>query len=320
MIRRIGTVALTLALVLWVLAQSSPGDFETLLARAGWSAMLPAVLGLFASYALRALRIWDEFRHDTALSYLDCLRLMLIHNAFVNLLPLRSGELAFPILLKRHAGIGYARSTGSLLWWRLQDISVLLGIAALTWPELPPTMRVLVLAGWFALVFAGTGYAHRYESRLYTLFASSPGMPTTGLFGKLLVAFAQATRASRRGWLWTIANWSVKLVAQSILLAALLPGELRVAAVGVLGAEAAAVLPVQGVAGFGSFEAGAAAALATQSYAFSDGLRVALLLHLFVLACAVLASFPAWLLQRSSTASLLSSTEKAGRSGDTPTP
>lgn len=317
MIRRIGAVTLTLALLLWVLSQSSLRDFAALLDRAGWSAILPAVLGLFASYALRALRIWDEFRHDTALSYLDCLRLMLIHNAFVNLLPLRSGELAFPILLKRHAGIDYARSTGSLFWWRLQDLSVLLGIAALSWPELPSVIRVLVLASWFALIFAGAGYARRYESKLDTLELEKP---TTGLFGKLLIAFAQATRASRRGWLWTIANWSVKLVAQSILLAALLPGELRVAAVGVLGAEAAAVLPIQGLAGFGSFEAGAAAALATQGYAISDGLRVALVLHLFVLACAVLASFPAWLLWRPAATSWSNSTEEAGQSGDRPTP
>lgn len=320
MIRRIGAVTLTLALLLWVLSQSSLRDFAALLDRAGWSAILPAVLGLFASYALRALRIWDEFRHDTALNYLDCLRLMLIHNAFVNLLPLRSGELAFPILLKRHAGIDYARSTGSLLWWRLQDISLLLGIAALTWPELHPAIRALVLAGWFALLFAGTGYARRYQARLHAPFGSRPEMPTTNVFAKLLVALAQATHASRRGWLWTIANWSVKLVAQAILLAALLPAGLRVAAVGVLGAEAAAVLPVQGLAGFGSFEAGAAAALATQGYAFSDGLRVALVLHLFVLACAVLASFPAWLLPRPATTSWSSSTEEAGQSGDRPTP
>jgi hypothetical protein len=87
------------------------------------------------------------------------------------------------------------------------------------------------------------------------------GKALTAKFGKIRDAFAESTRHARFGWAWTLANWTVKLAAQAGLLAALLPAGLAIGAAGALGAELAAILPIQGVAGFGTYEAGAAAAL-----------------------------------------------------------
>ena len=58
-------------------------------------------------------------------------------------------------------------------------------------------------------------------------------------------------------------------------------------ATGALGAELAAILPIQGVAGFGTYEAGAAAALRAGGVLFEAGLQAALGLHLFMIASAV---------------------------------
>ena len=91
-------------------------------------------------------------------------------------------------------------------------------------------------------------------------------------------------------------------------------------AAGALGAELAAILPIQGVAGFGTYEAGAAAALLPAGIAFSDGLQAALVLHLFVIACALSAGALAWLLPNAGPASAVttaqphSSSESASRS------
>ena len=79
------------------------------------------------------------------------------------------------------------------------------------------------------------------------------------------------------------------------LLAALIPAALDVGAAGALGAELAAILPVQGVAGFGTYEAGAAAALLPSGVALGTGLQVALALHLFVIAVSVSGGALAWL-------------------------
>ncbi len=108
-------------------------------------------------------------------------------------------------------------------------------------------------------------------------------------------AFAESTRHARFGWLWTVANWTVKLAAQAGLLSALIPAAVNVGAAGALGAELAAILPVQGVAGFGTYEAGAAAAMLPSGVALAAGLQVALALHLFVIACSVTSGAIAWL-------------------------
>jgi hypothetical protein len=114
------------------------------------------------------------------------------------------------------------------------------------------------------------------------------------------VALAESARHARIGWLWTLANWSIKLAVQAWLLAQILSAPLAAAGAGALGAELAAILPIQGVAGFGSYEAGAAAAMLAQGINFTDGLQAALMLHLCILASALasalLAAVLAWLI------------------------
>ena len=69
----------------------------------------------------------------------------------------------------------------------------------------------------------------------------------------------------------------------------------RLGAAGALGAELSAILPIQGVAGFGTYEAGAAAAMLPSAIPIEQGLRAAFALHIFVIASAVLAGAIAWL-------------------------
>ena len=90
-----------------------------------------ALLGLFATYFLRALRVYYEFRDAAQGRFATCLRIVLFHNALVNIVPFRGGELAFPLLLRRNLGVATDRAIASLLWLRLQDAFILLGLALL---------------------------------------------------------------------------------------------------------------------------------------------------------------------------------------------
>ncbi|RVA17913.1 UPF0104 family protein, partial [Mesorhizobium sp. M7A.F.Ca.CA.002.05.1.1] len=119
--------------------------------------------------------------------------------------------------------------------------------------------------------------------------------------GRLRDVFTEATGRSRYGWWWTIANWSLKLTVQGWLLAMLLGTSFSTAFPGVVGAEGAAILPVQGVAGFGTYEAGAAAALLTSGIAMKSGLQAALALHLFIFCSAIATGAIAWLFPSKST-------------------
>ena len=292
--KRVLAVVLTLALFAWLATQE------------GWSALLEAArtlslpalalgfAGLLASYFIRALRVHGEFRQQTIdgtphrNGYWPCLRIVLIHNAMVNIVPFRGGEAAFPILLQKHFGVSLSRAIASLFWFRLQDAFVVMALAALIWPGIPTPLRVLaitvlVLSAWYLPRWAKRPSIREPSGRLASLAS------------RLRTAFAESTRHARLGWLWTVSNWSVKLTAQAWLLAQILGSGFAVAGAGVLGAELAAIQPVQGVAGFGTYEAGAAAALLPNGIALTEGLKAALVLHLIVIASAVSAGATAWL-------------------------
>lgn len=248
-----------------------------------------ALLGLFATYLLRALRVFYEFRDAAQGRFATCLRIVLFHNALVNIVPFRGGELAFPLLLRRNLGVATDRAIASLLWLRLQDAFILLGLALLVWPDLPVWFRFLALAGLVLLALALPFLASRWQ-------VPPTGKTWRSRLEKMRVALAASARHARIGWLWTLANWSIKLAVQAWLLAQILPAPMAAAGAGALGAELAAIFPIQGVAGFGSYEAGAAAAMLPTGIPFSNGLHAALVLHLFVLASALTAAALAWLM------------------------
>lgn len=297
--KRLLAVALSIALLAWLASNGHWRALADSFAHLPASVLALAGLGFAASYLLRALRVFDEFRSDARGRFAACLRIVLIHNAMVNVVPFRGGEAAFPLLLCQTFGTPVARAVASLFWFRLQDALVVGIVAAAVWPGVPLALRATGALGLILFALALPRWARaRHDWAERGAFAAK--------LGKLRDAFAASTRHARFGWLWTIANWSVKLASQSLLLAAVLGASLGTGAAGALGAELAAILPIQGVAGFGTYEAGAAAALLPSGIDFEEGLRAALALHLFVIGCALAAGALAALLiaaPRATTAS-----------------
>ncbi len=271
--------SLTAAFVVW-LVWSGQGA-QVMIALGSLSAPLLLLLfaGMIVTYLLRALRVYYEFGDATRGRFAACLQLVLTHNALVNVLPMRAGELSFPVLLKREFGVPMMRSGGSLLWLRAQDAIILAALSIVVWPGLDPLMRI---AGVFLLIIGGILLPH-VAQRLLSQFS-------TGKLGTICAALAESAHHARIGWLWTIANWVVKLTVLSQLFAQLLAVDWQVGAAGAVGGELAAILPVQGVAGIGSYEVGAAAALKLSGVAWVDGLKAAFSLHLLVLASALVSA------------------------------
>ncbi|MCL2644850.1 MAG: flippase-like domain-containing protein [Betaproteobacteria bacterium] len=292
--------AFTLAFVFWLVDQQQWTTFASMLEQLPGSALGLALIGFFLSYLLRAARVYDEFRHEASGRFGACLRIVLLHNAAVNIVPFRGGEAAFPVLLGKLFGTPLTRALASLFWFRLQDALVVTVVAVTVWPGLPPALRLAGAATLIAFAWALPRWARR----------SPPG---EGRLARLRNAFAESTQHARFGWLWTIANWSVKLAAQAWLLTALLGTSMNTGAAGALGAELAAILPVQGVAGFGTYEAGAAMALLPNGINLADGLRAALALHLFVIACSVSAGIIALLLPEVHPAQPLAAPSESGK-------
>lgn len=287
-IKRILAVTVSLGLLAWLISDDRWRGVGEVVSRVDRLTLALSTAGFLLSYLLRTLRVFDEFRAQAKGRFGACLRIVLIHNAMVNVVPFRGGEAAFPLLLRQSFGIPLPRAVASLFWFRLQDAFVVLALAALVWPGLHPALKALAVAGVLTLAWWLPRWARMPHNW-------AEGKALTAKLGKIRDAFAESTRHARFGWVWTLANWTVKLAAQASLLAALIPAGIAIGAAGALGAELAAILPIQGVAGFGTYEAGAAAALLPSGIALAAGLQVALALHLFVIACSVIAGAGAWL-------------------------
>lgn len=272
------------------------------------------VAGILASYALRAARMHAEWRPRTQASYGECLQLFVMHNAAVSLLPFRSGELGYAWWLLRRWQVPLSESLASLLWLRLQDALVLawMALAGLgSWPVWQGLVGALVLA--VAAMRWAPGLWLRWVAHSAARFpagatSSAGGNPSR--WRRMLGQLIEAWRASRGGalaWGYCVANWALKLWVAALLLHAVGPLDLAAAWRGALGGEWAAVLPVQGPAGLGTYEAGVwvgsqvgASGEVSARISSSAVVGAALLVHALWLATSVSAALIAWILSHRS--------------------
>lgn len=209
-----------------------------------------AAMAWSLSFVLRAIRLQQEWRWQRAVPWHAAMRLVLFHNAAVLLLPLRAGELGYPVLVKQTFGASWRDALRSLLWLRLQDVVVLGVLAALLWPGLPAAWRVLLLCA-VAVPFVLPKRAWRWAlSRRFWLVAQLRRL--------------MHRRGSPAGWWLSLGNWVLKISVVGALLHTLMPAPstagahwgLGQALSAALGGELAALIPVQGPAGLGTYEAG----------------------------------------------------------------
>lgn len=257
---------------------------------------LPQLLGLLAlaalSYVLRAVRAYDALRNLVRGRFLSMLRVTALHTAANNLLPMRLGEAAFPILVRRHFGLRLTRGTLALAWIRLMDLHVL-GLVA--------TMALILstagsLPAWLAL--AAWAAALPLAVRLLPLLAGR--VAAGGLAGRLLQAVRETGPADipelARLYLWTGLSWAAKLAAFAAITAHFLEAPAGAILAGIVGAELSSVLPFHGVAGAGSYEAAMVAALYPFGVEPAAALAAAVNLHLFLLGVTLLFSLAALLI------------------------
>lgn len=245
------------------------------------SLLLAAVLTL-ASYVARTLRLYDYFLPATKGGFGACLKLTLFHNLLNNLLPMRSGESSFPVLMRRYFLMPLPQSIAALLWFRIMDLHALIaiGLAALGHRWLQPWQVVCLSILWLSLAWvlfrlqqtsALTALGNRLSPRWrLRVTQANAGLPQT--HGAFL-----------RAWAWTLANWIVKLGIFAWILQLFAPMPAAAALIGAIGGDLTTVLPFHGVAGAGTYEAGVVSALVPFGVTGSGALMAAVNLHLFVL-------------------------------------
>jgi uncharacterized membrane protein YbhN (UPF0104 family) len=247
-----------------------------------------ALILMVLSYALRALRIQRYFIHELRGQFWPTLKLSTWHILLNNFLPMRTGEISFPILMQRYFTLPASRTVPVLLWFRLLDLQaiVLLGLLAAIWGMgLPDVWVILVVILVPAPVLV---YLARHHIR--RIVAARPNGKWRGrLLGSVdSLPHSVAHFLATLGWTW--ANWLIKLLTLAWVLAHLAPLGLAAALAGAIGGDLTTVLPIHAPGGFGTFEAGVIVALQPFGLDASSSLAAAVNLHLFVLGSSLLAA------------------------------
>lgn len=260
----------------------------------GWSKLLAAWHGLTlsewiglslltaASYIVRAIRVYDYSYDLLRGAFLTTLRLSVIHNMLNNLLPMRLGEAAYPILMKRYFGQQMIASGVQLLWIRLFDLHVL-GMIAL----------IALFTIWDALLV--TLFLSCWILGMVTLFSFRKPLLNTlsskthfRILSTILGGIPDNTLLAIRIYGWTLLTWALKFIAFAYVLLHFAPLPIYQALFGVIGAELSSVLPFHGVAGAGSYEAAMAAVLIPLGASLDDVVIGAVNMHLYLLLMTVI--------------------------------
>jgi uncharacterized membrane protein YbhN (UPF0104 family) len=252
-----------------------------------------AVLLVLLSYVIRTVRLVAFFAVELRGRFSVALRLTLIHNLWNNLLP-TFGELSFPILMQRYFMISPTRSLSALLWFRLLDLYAILLLAVLSlmlhqdswWPA---ALLVALLTLAIPLI-----YRWLPTSIGYFEHKSIGGLKEK--LSKLRAALPKSWRVLLLSSWWTLANWTLKLMVFAWIIQQFVAINFGQSLLGAIGGELTSVLPVYGIAGAGTYEAGVVAALVPADIGYQEALKAAVNLHLFLLSCTLLSGFLSYLL------------------------
>jgi hypothetical protein len=231
-------------------------------------------LGWLSSFLFRAFRFKEEWRFHGKISLWDALSLTFLHNAAVILVPFRVGELGYPVLVQKLLNVSLQQCIRSLLWLRLQDGIVLLSLAFLLLPFLIGELRILS----FLLVVVLCLMTKKWWLRL---------LRSRHFLIRQVRAFLHQ-RSSPWGWVWSAANWIVKLLVVSLMLSNLTGLESLQTVRGALTGELSALLPLTGPAGLGTYEAGVWTGLGLTWQEMKGLMGSVLLTHLFFLCISLL--------------------------------
>ena len=250
-----------------------------------WDAIPPLHLAvamslMLASYLLRAVRFYDFFHQYARGHFGLLLRITVLHNFFNNMLPMRSGEAAFPLLMKQHFEMPYGHSGPALLWLRLLDLYALLALGFISLQSmLPYATEVKLLLGIGVLLSPMLALLLQERVRRFLAGGSDWKLKAADLMSALPDTPGKFIRAV----FWTVLNWLIKIAVFSWLLSAFTSLPLNQSWMGATTGELSSVLPIHGVAGAGTYEAGIAAGLFMFGISGTDILAAAVNLHLFVL-------------------------------------
>ncbi|MBD8663725.1 flippase-like domain-containing protein [Rhizobium sp. CFBP 8752] len=253
----LGTVAIVALYAAFIHYVWGWGRVVSLWSAAGWGTAALALALLLATYVLRTWRIYDYFPRETGGRFGTLLRLVQVHNLLNIMLPFRSGEASFPLLMRREFGVSLTRATAALLVMRLFDLHALLAAAGIGLVLQTGGARGALWAWalWAAflllpaIAFVLRGHAFKLAEKVLPPKAKK-------LLDEIKAGLPLDVNAFARAWGATLVNWFTKIAVLAWVLGLLGGLSIGPGFGGALGGELSSVLPVHAPAGVGTYPAG----------------------------------------------------------------
>jgi hypothetical protein len=241
-------------------------------AEVGIAPIVTALVLLTGTYFLRTWRIYDYFPRETKGHFAPLFRVTQIHNLLNIMMPFRTGETSFPLLMRAEFGVPLARSTAALFVMRLLDLHALLAAAG-TGLAIASPDRLLAWLVWLAFLLLPVAAFAVRRPLIRILHKFLPAKLETVLL-EIERGLPAHAAAFARAWAMTVVNWLVKVLVLAWALGLMQVAPLAASFGGALGGELSSVLPVHAPGGVGTYPAGiTAGALAFGASGDELGLR-----------------------------------------------
>ena len=208
---------------------------------------------MFFTYAVRAARIHDFFSPSPDYPLASCLKIMLTHNLLNNLMPMRTGEASFPLLMRREFGTPLASATALLVLFRIMDFQILMVLGCLcflmfssahTWQLW--VMPVLILAPLTLFPLK------KYLQRMAPKFV---GYKFEQKFVQVLDILPSNFFTLLRMWLLSWLSWGTKLVVFTFIMLWFADVDWWSAMGATFAGELGSIIPIHSPGGLGTYEA-----------------------------------------------------------------
>jgi hypothetical protein len=251
------------------------------------SIWLFSIIAFIASHIIRAGRIRSEWNGRLNMPWHVAWAITVRHASWVILSPFRTGEAIYVWILNQQGGVSVNVATKSLIALRLQDLFVLAIYTAVLFAPgnfLEKLLYLFIFIGMLVLLMPA----------LIRLVGSK------NLLLSIIEEF-DCPKYSIKSWIYAALNWPVKIFAISLPLLYLNDiNHLQSIDAAVIG-EWSAVIPVQPIAGFGTYEA--SLLLGAQYHGLvmgSNFLATALCVHMLILFITITSAWIAAILKWSS--------------------
>ena len=257
----------------------------------GYGTVATVIALLVSTYFVRAWRLYDYFPRETAGRFIELFHLAQVHNLLNIMLPFRSGETSFPLLMRSEFAVPLLQGTSALLVMRLLDLHALLAAGGLGL-VLSSGVKLVPAMVWLAFLIAPIP---AFLLKGPILSALRPRLK--GKLARILDGIVEGLPADLpallRAWMATVINWGVKVLVFAWALGLMGVAPLAASFGGALGGELSSVLPFHAPAGVGTYSAGIVAG-AVSLGAPTDGAsmdilaRASINMHLMIILSALI--------------------------------